>query len=65
MTHNQKGKGYLEVQKMTSSTCSNMPMFSSDEGDQGVGRSTMLDNSLVTYGAALGDGRRISITTCR
>ena len=57
MTHNQKGKGYLEVQKIDifhmqqyAYVLKRMKEIKESDG------STMLDNSLVTYGAALGDG---------
>ena len=57
MTHNQKGKGYLEVQKIDifhmqqyAYILKRMKAIKESDG------STMLDNSLVTYGAALGDG---------
>ena len=57
MTHNQKGKGYLELAKIDtfhmqqySYLIRRMKEIKESDG------STMLDNSLVTYGAALGDG---------
>ena len=57
MTHNQKGKGYLGVQKIDifhmqqyAYILKRMKAIKESDG------STMLDNSLVTYGAALGDG---------
>ena len=57
MTHNQKGKGYLELAKIDtfhmqqySYLIHRMKEIKESDG------STMLDNSLVTYGAALGDG---------
>ncbi|MCP3695859.1 MAG: DUF1552 domain-containing protein, partial [Planctomycetaceae bacterium] len=57
MTHNQKGNGYLEVQKIDifhmqqyAYLLKRMKEIKESDG------STMLDNSLVTYGAALGDG---------
>ena len=57
MTHNQKGKGYLEVQKIDlfhmqqyAYVLKRMKEIKESDG------SSMLDNSLVTYGAALGDG---------
>ena len=57
MTHNQKGQGYLEVQKIDifhmqqyAYVIKRMKEIKESDG------STMLDNSLVTYGAALGDG---------
>jgi hypothetical protein len=56
-THNQKGKGYLNVQKIDifhmqqyAYILKRMKAIKESDG------STMLDNSLVTYGAALGDG---------
>ena len=57
MTHNQKGNGYKEVQKIDifhmqqyAYILKRMKKIKESDG------STMLDNSLVTYGAALGDG---------
>ncbi len=57
MTHNQKGNGYLELQKIDifhmqqyAYLLKRMKEIKESDG------STMLDNSLVTYGAALGDG---------
>jgi len=57
MTHNQKGKGYLPVAKIDrfhmqqyAYVLKRMKEIKESDG------STMLDNSLVTYGAALGDG---------
>ncbi|MFP6874242.1 MAG: DUF1552 domain-containing protein [Verrucomicrobiales bacterium] len=57
MTHNQKGDGYLGVQKIDifhmqqyAYLLKRMKEIKESDG------STMLDNSLVTYGAALGDG---------
>ena len=57
MTHNQKGKGYLELAKIDlfhmqqyAYVIKRMKEIKESDG------STMLDNSLVTYGAALGDG---------
>ncbi len=57
MTHNQKGKGYLELQKIDifhmqqfSYVLRRMKEIKESDG------STLLDNSLVTYGAGLGDG---------
>ncbi len=57
MTHNQKGKGYLSVAKIDrfhmqqyAYVLKRMTEIKESDG------STMLDNSLVTYGAALGDG---------
>jgi hypothetical protein len=57
MTHNQKGDGYLGVQKIDifhmqqyAYVLKRMKEIKESDG------STMLDNSLVTYGAALGDG---------
>ena len=57
MTHNQKGNGYKELQKidifhMEQYAYMLKRMKSIKESDG----SSMLDNSLVTYGAALGDG---------
>lgn len=57
MTHNQKGDGYKELQKID--------IFHMQQYAYLLGRmkeikeadgSTLLDNSLVTYGAGLGDG---------
>ena len=57
MTHNQKGNGYLELQKIDifhmqqyAYLLKRMKEIKESDG------STMLDNSLVTYGAALCDG---------
>ena len=57
MTHNQKGNGYKEVQKIDIShmeqyayILSRMKALKEADG------SSLLDNSLVTYGAGLGDG---------
>lgn len=57
MTHNQKGDGYKELQKidifhMQQYAYLIQRMKSIQESDG----STMLDNSLITYGAGLGDG---------
>lgn len=57
MTHNQKGNGYLELAKIDtfhmqqySYMIRRMKEIKESDG------SSMFDNSLVTYGAALGDG---------
>jgi hypothetical protein len=57
MTHNQKGKGYLEVQKIDifhmqqyAYVLNRMKSIRESDG------STLFDNSIVTYGAGLGDG---------
>ena len=57
MTHNQKGNGYLELAKIDTFhmqqyayLIQRMKEIKESDG------SSMLDNSLVTYGAALGDG---------
>ncbi|MEE2640999.1 MAG: DUF1552 domain-containing protein [Planctomycetota bacterium] len=57
MTHNQKGKGYLELQKIDifhmqqyAYILERMKTIRESDG------STLLDNSIVTYGAGLGDG---------
>jgi len=57
MTHNQKGKGYLELAKIDffhmqqyAYVIKRMKEIKESDG------SSMLDNSLITYGAALGDG---------
>lgn len=57
MTHNQKGKGYLEVQKIDlfhmqqyAYILSRMKSIKESDG------TSLLDNSIVTYGAGLGDG---------
>ena len=57
MTHNQKRKGYLELAKIDffhmqqyAYVIKRMKEIKESDG------STMLDNSLITYGAALGDG---------
>ena len=57
MTHNQRGKGYLEVQKIDIFHLQQFKyvverMKSIKESDG----STMLDNSIISYGAGLGDG---------
>jgi len=57
MTHNQRGKGYLEVQKIDIFHIQQFMylverMKSIKESDG----STMYDNSLISYGAGLGDG---------
>ncbi|MEC7566439.1 MAG: DUF1552 domain-containing protein [Planctomycetota bacterium] len=57
MTHNQKGEGYKEVQKIDifhmqqyAYVIKRMKEIKESDG------STMLDNSIVAYGAGLGDG---------
>ena len=57
MTHNQKGDGYKELQKIDTFhmqqyayLLSRMKELKDTDG------STLLDNSIVTYGAGLGDG---------
>ena len=57
MTHNQKGNGWKELQKIDifhmeqyAYLISRMKELKESDG------SSMLDNSIVTYGAALGDG---------
>ncbi|MCP4172390.1 MAG: DUF1552 domain-containing protein [Fuerstiella sp.] len=57
MTHNQKGDGYKELQKIDifhmqqySYILSRMKTIKESDG------SSLLDNSIVTYGAGLGDG---------
>jgi hypothetical protein len=57
MTHNQKGDGYKDVQKIDlfhmqqyAHLLRRMKEIRESDG------STMLDNSLITYGAGLGDG---------
>ena len=57
MTHNQKGKDYLKLQKIDifhmqqyAYVIQRMKEIKESDG------STMFDNSLLTYGAALGDG---------
>ena len=57
MTHNQKGKGYLELAKIDlfhmqqyAYMIKRMSEIKESDG------TTMLDNSIITYGAALGDG---------
>lgn len=57
LTHNQKGDGYKDVQKIDAFHMSQYAyllrrMKELKESDG----STMLDNSLITYGAGLGDG---------
>ena len=57
MTHNQKGKGYVELAKIDlfhmqqyAYMIKRMREIKESDG------TTMLDNSVITYGAALGDG---------
>ena len=57
MTHNQKGDGYKELQKIDifhmeqyAYILARMKEIKEADG------STLLDNSLITYGAGLGDG---------
>jgi len=57
MTHNQKGKGYLELAKIDlfhmqqyAYMIKRMREIKESDG------TTMLENSMITYGAALGDG---------
>ena len=57
MTHNQKGNGYKELQKIDifhiqqyAYLLSRMKSIKDSDG------TTLLDNSIVTYGAGLGDG---------
>jgi len=57
MTHNQKGDGYKELQKIDifhmgqyAYLLSRMKAMKEEDG------SSLLDNSIVTYGAGLGDG---------
>lgn len=57
MTHNQKGNGYLELQKIDifhlqqyAYLISRMKEIKETDG------TSLLDNSIVTYGAGLGDG---------
>ncbi len=57
MTHNQKGNGYKELQKIDifhmeqlAYILARMKTIKESDG------STLLDNSIVTYGAGLGDG---------
>ena len=57
MTHNQKGNGYKEVQKIDIFHMQQYAyILKRMKGIKESDGSTMLDNSLVTYGAALGDG---------
>jgi hypothetical protein len=57
MTHNQKGNGYLELQKIDIFHMQQWAyMLKRMKETKEVDGSSMLDNSLVTYGAALGDG---------
>ena len=57
MTHNQQGEGYKDLQKID---IFHMEQFSyllhRMKSIQEVDGSTLLDNSIVTYGAGLGDG---------
>lgn len=57
MTHQQKGEGYKEVQKIDIFHMQQYAyMLKRMKELKEVDGSSMLDNSLVTYGAALGDG---------
>jgi hypothetical protein len=57
MTHNQKGNGYLGVQKIDIFHLQQWAyMLKRMKETKEADGSSMLDNSLVTYGAALGDG---------
>ncbi len=57
MTHNQKGNGYKELQKIDIFHMEQYAyMLKRMKSIKETDGSSMLDNSLVTYGAALGDG---------
>lgn len=57
MTHNQRGEGYLEVQKIDIFHLQQFKyMVERMKSIQEADGSTMLDNSLISYGAGLGDG---------
>ena len=57
MTHNQKGNVYLEIQKIDIFHMQQWAyMLKRMKETKEADGSSMLDNSLVTYGAALGDG---------
>ena len=66
MTHNQKGDGWKNVQKIDifhmqqyAYMLDRMKQIKEADG------SSLLDNAMVTYGAGLGDGAAISFSTCR
>ena len=57
MTHNQKGKGYLELAKIDLFHIQQyVYMIKRMREIRESDGTTMLDNSMITYGAALGDG---------
>ncbi|MEE2706638.1 MAG: DUF1552 domain-containing protein [Planctomycetota bacterium] len=57
MTHNQKNGGYANIQKIDAFHMQQWAyMLRRMKETKEVDGSSMLDNSLVTYGAALGDG---------
>ena len=57
MTHNQKGEGYKEVQKIDVFHMEQYAyVIQRMKEIKEVDGSTMLDNSIVAYGAGLGDG---------
>ena len=59
MTHNQKGDGYLKVQKIDIFHMERYAyLLSRMESIKEADGTSMLHNSIVTYGAGLGDGNR-------
>ncbi len=57
MTHNQKGKGYLELQKIDIFHMQQYAyLLKRMKEIKEIDGSSMLDNSVITYGAGLGDG---------
>ena len=66
MTHNQKGNGYLELAKIDTfhMQCAAYMIRRMKEIKESDG-SSMLDNSLITYGAASAMVPRTNTTTCR
>ena len=57
MTHNQKGKGYLELQKIDIFHMQQFAyLLSRMKSIKEMDGTTLLDNSIVTFGAGLGDG---------
>lgn len=57
MTHNQKGKGYLELQKIDIFHLQQYAyLISRMKSIKEMDGTSLLDNSIVTYGAGLGDG---------
>jgi len=57
MTHNQKGNGYLELQKIDIFHMQQYAyLLKRMKEIKEIDGSSMLDNSVITYGAGLGDG---------